>query len=66
MDTNRRPIKTRSNAAIVALSSFLAGTDITPNQISCASVIFAAAGATALHRTDSIIAMIAAIACVQL
>jgi len=66
MDDNRRPIKSRSNKAIVALSSFLAGTRVTPNQISCASALFAIVGAVALLRIDSAIGMLAAIACIQL
>lgn len=66
MDTNRRPIKSRSNTVIVALSSFLAGTRVTPNQISCASVVFAVVGALAMLRLDSAIAMLVVIACVQL
>jgi phosphatidylglycerophosphate synthase len=66
MDDNRRPIKSRSNKAIVALSSFLAGTRITPNQISCASAVFAIVGALALLRIDSTVAMLVAIACIQL
>ncbi|WP_321866692.1 CDP-alcohol phosphatidyltransferase family protein [Paraburkholderia tropica] len=66
MDDNRRPIKSRSNAAIVALSSFLAGTRVTPNQISCASAVFAFIGALALLNPESIVAMVVAIVCIQL
>ncbi|MBN3809481.1 CDP-alcohol phosphatidyltransferase family protein [Paraburkholderia sp. Ac-20347] len=66
MDDNRRPIKSRSNAAIVALSSFLAGTRVTPNQISCASAVFAFIGALALLNPESIAAMVVAIVCIQL
>jgi phosphatidylglycerophosphate synthase len=66
MDDNRRPIRSRSNKAIVALSSFLAGTRVTPNQISCASAVFAVVGALALLRVDSAPGMLVAIACIQL
>jgi phosphatidylglycerophosphate synthase len=66
MDENRRPIKSRSNTAIVALAKFLAGTSVTPNQISVASAVFAAIGAIALLRIDSVIGMIVAIVCIQL
>jgi phosphatidylglycerophosphate synthase len=66
MDDNRRPIKSRSNAAIVTLSSFLAGTRVTPNQISCASAVFAFIGALALLNPESIAAMVVAIVCIQL
>ncbi|WP_106854561.1 CDP-alcohol phosphatidyltransferase family protein [Caballeronia novacaledonica] len=66
MDDNRRPIKSRSNTTIVALSNWLAHTRVTPNQISAASVVFATMGALALLRTDSVLAMLIVIACVQL
>ncbi len=66
MDENRRPIKSRSNTVIVTLSKFLAGTSVTPNQISCASAVFAAIGAVALLRIDSVLDMIVAIVCIQL
>jgi phosphatidylglycerophosphate synthase len=66
MDENRRPIKSRSNTIIVALAKFLAGTSVTPNQISCASAVFAAIGAVALLRIDSAIDMVIAIVCIQL
>jgi phosphatidylglycerophosphate synthase len=66
MEDNRRPIKSRSNTLVVALSTWLASTRVTPNQISCASVVFAAMGALALLRIDSMFAMLIAIACVQL
>lgn len=66
MDPSRRPIKSRSNRGITALSAWLAGTRVTPNQISFASAIFACAGAWSLLYLDSILAMLAAIACIQL
>ena len=66
MDENRRPIKSRSNRLILMLAGTLARSAITPNQISGASVIFAAIGAAALIASDSIGAMIIAIAGIQL
>lgn len=66
MDENRRPIKSRSNRLILMLAGTLARSAITPNQISGASVIFAAIGAVALMASDSIGAMIIAIAGIQL
>lgn len=66
MEENRRPIKSRSNGFIVALSSYLAGTSVTPNQISCASAVFAFIGALAILAIDSSLSMVVAIACIQL
>ncbi|WP_206955004.1 CDP-alcohol phosphatidyltransferase family protein [Trinickia acidisoli] len=66
MNESRRPIKSRSNRAILATAGMLARSAVTPNQISSASVIFAAIGAAALLRPNSIWAMIVAIACIQL
>ncbi|WP_322106745.1 CDP-alcohol phosphatidyltransferase family protein [Paraburkholderia sp. J41] len=66
MEDNRRPIKSRSNTLVIELSNWLASTPVTPNQISCASVVFAAIGALALLRIDSVSAMLIAVAGVQL
>lgn len=66
MSENRRPIKSRSNRAIVALAGWLARSAVTPNQISSASVVFAAIGAAALMRLDSVWAMLLAIVGIQL
>jgi phosphatidylglycerophosphate synthase len=45
---NRRPIEARSSAWAQNAASFLARTSISPNQISVASVVFAAIGAALL------------------
>lgn len=47
-ETNRRPIAARSNCDIMRFSRLLADSPITPNQISVASIGFAALGAVAL------------------
>jgi len=47
-DSNRRPIKARSNAWVQKTASFLARTNVSPNQISVASVFFAGIGAAML------------------
>ncbi len=44
-DSNRRPIKARSNAWAQKVAAFLAQTDVSPNQISVVSVFFAGIGA---------------------
>jgi phosphatidylglycerophosphate synthase len=54
-EANRRPIASRSATWAKALASFLARTRVTANQISAASVVFAAAGAALLVlRPDAI------------
>ncbi|WP_158813652.1 CDP-alcohol phosphatidyltransferase family protein [Methylocapsa sp. S129] len=47
-ETNRRPIEARSSGWAKASASFLARTRVTPNQVSAASVVFAAIGAALL------------------
>jgi CDP-diacylglycerol--glycerol-3-phosphate 3-phosphatidyltransferase len=51
METNRRPIEARSAGWAKASAAFLARTSVTPNQVSGASIVFAAIGAAllALH-----------------
>ncbi|HEX7683779.1 MAG TPA: CDP-alcohol phosphatidyltransferase family protein [Trinickia sp.] len=66
MSESRRPIKSRSNRTIVALAGWLARSAVTPNQISSASVVFAAIGAAALLRPDNVWAMLLAMAGIQL
>lgn len=66
MTDNRRPIQSRSNGMIQALASILARSAVTPNQISCASVVFAAIVACALLHPSSTWAMIIAILGIQL
>ncbi|MHC8343640.1 CDP-alcohol phosphatidyltransferase family protein [Pseudomonas sp. RT6P73] len=48
MDDNRRPIKTRSAGWAKHITDLLVKRDISPNQISVASIAFALAGAVAL------------------
>jgi hypothetical protein len=66
MKETRRPIKSRSNTAIRKLAEALAHSSITPNQISAASVVFAAIGALALPLVDKWWAMPIALAAIQL
>ncbi|MCB1766974.1 MAG: CDP-alcohol phosphatidyltransferase family protein [Candidatus Competibacteraceae bacterium] len=47
---NRRPIATRSSVWAQKAASFLAKTSISPNQISVASIFFAAMGAAILVK----------------
>lgn len=63
---NRRPLKSRSSGWARALAAALARTAVTPNQISIASVAFAAAGAWALLGSDAPWALLTCAACIQL
>jgi len=62
----RRPLKSRSTGWARALAHRLARSSITPNQISVASVVFALAGAAALHFQHLPLALLGAALCVQL
>lgn len=62
----RRPIASRSSGWAIALSRRLAAGQVTPNQISAVSVLFAAIAAAALALSNHPLAYIAAAACVQL
>lgn len=62
----RRPIAERSAPWAVALAARLARGSITPNQISLASVAFAAAGAALIGLLPHPVAWLAAAACIQL
>lgn len=66
MTPNRRPIKSRSNEIIRGLASRLATCGITPNQVSTASVAFAAIAAAALLYSHTWPAMLIAILGIQL
>lgn len=66
MTKNRRPIKSRSNGFIVALSSYISTTRVTPNQISCASAVFSVIGSVAILALDNPLAMVLAMVCIQL
>jgi phosphatidylglycerophosphate synthase len=63
---NRRPLKSRSSGWARGLAAWLARTPVTPNQISVASVGFAAAGAWALLMARAPWALLGCAACVQL
>ena len=63
---NRRPLKSRSSGWARASAAALARTSVTPNQISFASVVFAAAGAAALAFSGAPWALLVCAACVQL
>ena len=64
-EANRRPIASRSAEWAKASASFLARTSVTPNQISAASVIFAAAGAALLALKPNAIGLIGCALAVQ-
>jgi phosphatidylglycerophosphate synthase len=65
VEANRRPIASRSAAWAKALAAFLARTSVTPNQISAASVVFAAGGAALLALKPDAIGLIGCAAAVQ-
>jgi len=58
MDDNRRPIKTRSAGWAKRITDRLVKRDISPNQISVASIAFALAGAAALNIDNDLIGSI--------
>ncbi|OYP97874.1 CDP-diacylglycerol--glycerol-3-phosphate 3-phosphatidyltransferase [Pseudomonas mandelii] len=55
MDDNRRPIKTRSAGWAKYITDLLVKRDISPNQISVASIAFALAGAVALNVDNGLV-----------
>jgi phosphatidylglycerophosphate synthase len=63
---SRRPIASRSARWAIAVSQALARSSVTPNQISVASVGFAALGGALIGLSTSPLGWIAAMACVQL
>ena len=63
---NRRPLKSRSSGWARSLAAALARTRVTPNQISVASVAFAAIGAAALILSGEPWALLACALCIQL
>jgi phosphatidylglycerophosphate synthase len=65
LDTNRRPIASRSAGWAKASASFLARTNVTPNEISATSVVFAAAGAALLVLKPDAIGLIGCALVVQ-
>jgi phosphatidylglycerophosphate synthase len=58
MDDNRRPIKTRSAGWAKRITDRLVKRDISPNQISVASIAFALAGAAALNIDNGLVGSI--------
>lgn len=63
---NRRPIAARGTGWAASLSSALARSSVTPNQISVISIFFAAVGATMLSWGVSPWGLLLAAVCVQL
>ena len=62
----RRPLSSRNTAAARWLARRLAATEITPNQISLASIGFALVGGLLLLRPDWPVALVFAAICIQL
>jgi phosphatidylglycerophosphate synthase len=65
-EENRRPIKARSAVWAQSTAQFLARNNISPNQISAASVVVAAIGAAALFLLPTIAGLIAFAVAIQL
>ena len=66
MDDNRRPIKTRSAGWARRITDILVKKDISPNQISVASIAFAFAGVVALNIDSGVIGSICCAIGIQL
>lgn len=66
MEDNRRPIKARSTGWAKRITDLLVKRDISPNQISVASVFFALAGAVALNIDNGVIGSICCAVAIQL
>jgi CDP-diacylglycerol--glycerol-3-phosphate 3-phosphatidyltransferase len=62
---NRRPIKARASAWAQKAAAFLAGTQVSPNQISVASVLFASIGAFLLVFTPGAAGLVGCAAAIQ-
>jgi phosphatidylglycerophosphate synthase len=65
-ETTRRPLKTRSAPWAQSAARSLSRTALTPNQISVASVVFAAAGSAALLALTAPWSLLVCAACIQL
>jgi len=63
---SRRPLKTRSRTWAKKAAALLASTNISPNQISVASVVVAAIGTAALLIESNAIGLIICAICIQL
>jgi phosphatidylglycerophosphate synthase len=66
MDENRRPIKTRSSGWAKRITDLLVKRDISPNQISVASIVFALFGTVALNVDNGFIGSICCAVGIQL
>lgn len=66
MDDNRRPIKTRSAGWAKHITDILVKRDISPNQISVASIAFALVGVVALNIDSGVIGSICCAIGIQL
>lgn len=66
MDENRRPIKTRSAGWAKRVTAILVKKDISPNQISVASIAFALFAAVALNMDSGVVGSICCAAGIQL
>jgi phosphatidylglycerophosphate synthase len=66
MQDNRRPIKSRSQRWATTLATLLIAHDVSPNQISIASIGFAVVAAAALVASAGVIVSFAAILFIQL
>ncbi|MFB9879399.1 CDP-alcohol phosphatidyltransferase family protein [Planobispora siamensis] len=66
MTSARRPIRSRSNRVVRGIASWISGTPVTPNQISCASVVFAGAAGWALYGAPGWAGCLAAAVLIQL
>lgn len=66
MDDNRRPIKARSASWATGMTDALLKINISPNQISVASVVFALAGTGALILDNGVIGSLCCALCIQL
>jgi phosphatidylglycerophosphate synthase len=62
---SRRPLKTRSRTWAKKAAALLAGTNISPNQISVASVVVAAIGTASLLIDPNVIGLIICAICIQ-
>jgi phosphatidylglycerophosphate synthase len=65
-DNNRRPIAVRSSGWAKGFAAALARSAVTPNQISCISVLFALAGSAALLAWPGSLGMLLCAACILL
>lgn len=65
-DGDRRPIRARSYRWAAASAGWLAARDVTPNQISVASAVFAGVGAALLVLMPTAVGLLACALCIQL